>query len=77
MAEAGNGHTQRTIADSYTDRPELADLFEMQGWMPRILFQHGKVFVSKALYGERQAGITVQKTWRSVMNQSGLHCPAP
>ena len=55
------------------NRPEVADLFEMQGWMSRIEFQEFEVCVSKLPNRCRKIVVTVPEARGGTMNQRGLH----
>ena len=73
----GCGDAEGAIPETYADRPELSDLFEMQGRMSWILFQQLKISIRQLLNNGRKTRVALPEAWRGMVGQSGLHWPEP
>lgn len=72
----GYADAQGSVTEAYSDRPELFDLFEVQGRVFGILFQQGKVGIVHLSDGGRRPVVAFPELRRSMVDQSGLHLPA-
>jgi hypothetical protein len=73
----GYGDTEGTVAEADSNRPELANLFKVERRVAWIVFKDIEIGICQLLDDWWKMRVALPKTGGSVVNQSGLHLPAP